>query len=95
MEGGEEGSTPEDSFELLVSGIQDKGKIVMNLAKQFVRENEASVLLIFSDWLQITENFLNLILLMTSKLTKKILLHLPTRLAQRGGYLTVTDFLIW
>ena len=95
MERREEGSTPEDSFELLVGGIKDKGKIVMNLTKQFIPENKPSILLIFSDWLQITENFLILILLMTSKLTKKILLHLPTRLAQQGGYLTVTDFLIW
>ena len=66
MERREERGAPKDSLEVSVKGVQAEGKIVMDLTEQLVGKDEASVLLVFSDRFQTTENFLNMTMLMSS-----------------------------
>ena len=53
---------PENGIEVLLFEVQNKPKVLMNLAKQLVGEDEATVSLVLTNRLQNVQHFLKTIL---------------------------------
>ena len=53
---------PENGIEILLFEVKYKPKVLMKLAEQLIGENEATVSLVLTNWLQDVQNFLKTIL---------------------------------